>query len=530
LTIASQPVYQRRIDPAMNRREFLTRSAALAIAGKLRASANTGVPDHQFPPEILKDDWYVETRPIPEYRWAPASAYEAFRDMKFGIRLHWGIYSIWHRGAESWPFLGMSFEERQAYNQLYKTWDPAGFDAAQWMSLFSESGLRMFAFTSKHHEGFSMFDSKTRVRQRVNWTAPGGPRIEPCDLAYSIMETPFRRDIIKELCDAAHKRNIKVDLYFSHPDWYDADFRPYGEDPLQVPDSPELYGWRPADGSVDKFWAIRKKRLGDRYVIVPDPTPAEVDRMVERHRRQLTELLTNYGTIDMLCLDIHWGPKLWPRMRETILKLREIQPNVMLRNRGIGNYGDYYTPERVVPSGNVASEVPWMVIYPLGSDFSYEPDPAKHKGTGWIVQNLVDSVAKGGGFMVGVGPSAHGDFHPEAARQLRATGEWLKVNGEGIYATRAREGSSWAEGETIRFTRSKDRLFVYAHALNWPGKQLLLTSVKPKSGSDISMLGLRTPLKWNYDAARGLSIMIPDRLQNEDARPCQYAWTFKVEV
>ena len=78
------------------------------------------------------------------------------------------------------------------------------------MNLFSESGLKMFAFTSKHHEGFSMFDTKTRVRQRVNWTAPGGPKIEPCDLAYSIMETPFRRDIIKELCDAAHKRDIKI--------------------------------------------------------------------------------------------------------------------------------------------------------------------------------------------------------------------------------------------------------------------------------------------------------------------------------
>ena len=76
-----------------------------------------------------------------------------------------------------------------------------------------------------------MFDTRTRVRQRVNWTAPGGPKIEPCDLAYSIMETPFRRDIIKELCDSAHKRDIKIDFYFSHPDWYDADFRPYGQDP-----------------------------------------------------------------------------------------------------------------------------------------------------------------------------------------------------------------------------------------------------------------------------------------------------------
>jgi alpha-L-fucosidase len=513
----------------MNRRNFLLSAAALALAPRTQLHADSPSLQHQFPPEVIKADWYVEPVPVPEYHWAPTSAYEAFRDMKFGIRLHWGIYSIWHRGAESWPFLNMSFADRQKYNDLYKTWNPAGFNAEEWMTLFADSGLKMFAFTSKHHEGFSMFDTKTRVRQRVNWTASGGPKIEDCDLAYSIMETPFRRDIIKELCDAAHKRGIKVDLYFSHPDWYDADFRPYGEDPLQVPDSPQLYGWRPSDGSVEAFWAKRKVRLDDKYVTVPDPTPLEVDRMVRRHRAQLTELLTNYGTIDMLGLDIHWGPKVWPQMRETILKLRQIQPNVMLRNRGIGSYGDYYTPERVVPSGHVTSEVPWLVIYPLGSDFSYEPDPAKHKGTNWIVHNLVDSVAKGGGFMVGVGPSANGQFNPEAAKQLRATGEWLKVNGEGIYATRARDGSLWSEGENIRYSRSKNKRTTYAHALAWPGKELLLTTVQPRTSSKIYMLGVADPLQWNYDAARGLAITIPEKLQNEGARPCQYAWTFKIE-
>ena len=78
---------------------------------------------------MLRDEDYIETTPVPEYHSAPASAYEAFQDMKFGIRIHWGIYSIWHRGAESWPYLPMSFEDRQAYNGLYKTWNPAGFDA-----------------------------------------------------------------------------------------------------------------------------------------------------------------------------------------------------------------------------------------------------------------------------------------------------------------------------------------------------------------------------------------------------------------
>jgi alpha-L-fucosidase len=252
---------------------------------------------------------------------------------------------------------------------------------------------------------------------------PAVPKLKIASLPYSIMETPFRRDIIKELRDAAHKRDIKVDLYFSHPDWYDADFRPYGEDPLQVPSSPELYGW--LRGSI---LGQAKVRLDSKYVMVPDPTPAEVDRMVRRHRAQLTELLTNYGTID----DIHWGPNVWPQMRETILKLREIQPNVMLRNRGIGSYADYYTPERVVPSGHVTSEAPWLVIYPLGSDFSYEPDPAKHKGTDWIVHNLVDQSPKAVGSWRAWVPAPMGHSIRRDRRSncgQRASGSKSKVKG-----------------------------------------------------------------------------------------------------
>lgn len=177
--------------------------------------------------------------------------------------------------------------------------------------------------------------------------------------------------------------------------------------------------------------------------------------MMERHRGQLVELLTNYGEIDMLDLDMYLGAAVWPELRKTVLKLREIQPDVMLRNRGIGNYGDFYTPERVIPGGKNDTGIPWMVIYPLASDFSYEPDAAKYKGTAWIVHNLADAVAKGGGFEVGIGPNGNGEFHPEAARQLRAAGAWLKVNSEAIFATRPRNDSSWMEGDSIRFTRPR---------------------------------------------------------------------------
>ena len=382
----------------MNRRDFVASVAALATTSAYPSLVQMPEQYHGFPASELMSEPYAETTPIAQYHWAPASAYEAFQDMKFGIRIHWGIYSIWHRGAESWPFLPMSFKDRQTYNNLYRTWNPAGFDADAWIDAFKESGMKMFAFTTKHHEGFSMFDTGTRVKSRANWTAAGGPKIEPCDLAYSIMETPFRRDIVKELCDAAHKREIKIDFYFSHPDWYDADFRPYVAHPLQIPSS--IQWMTPRDVG------FTRQRLGNHAVIVPDPTDAEVKRMMERHRAQLVELLTNYGKIDMMCLDMWLGPRVWPELRKTVLKLRQIQPDVMLRDRGIGNYGDYYTPERVVPGSKEASDKPWFTIYPLGTDFSYDPDAANYKGTEWIVRNLADAVAKGGGLQIGVGPNA----------------------------------------------------------------------------------------------------------------------------
>ena len=483
---------------------------------------------HQLPVterNYLHTSGYIEDVPVPEYRWGSRKAYEDFNDMKYGVRIHWGLYSITQQPKESWPFLKLSPAQKQAYNDLYKTWNPVGFNADDWMNLFSDGGMKMFAFTTKHHEGFSLFDTKTRVKKRINYLAPGGPAIEDCDLSYSIMETPFKRDIVKELTDAAHRKGIKIDLYFSHPDWYDADFRPWVWHPLQVPSSDSL-SVRGKD-----LQPLPKEQFGDvGPALAPDPTPEETERMMKRHHDQLVELLTNYGKIDMVCLDMWFGPTIWPKLRETMLELRKIQPDVMFRARGIGNYGDYYTPEGFVPGDKAKSEVPWFVIYPLGDYFSYEKDSAKHKGAKWIVENILDCAAKGGNFMVGVGPDGNGKFHPEAERQLRQTGRWLKLNGEGVYATRARTGEGWKEGDSIRFTRSKDNKTVYTHCYNWPQKQLLLKSVKPVAGSKIYLLGNETPLKWEVNPAGELTIQTPDHLLNMIPPELRLAYTFKITV
>jgi alpha-L-fucosidase len=478
---------------------------------------------HHLPlsdPHYRRVNSYIEEVPLPGYQWASQSAYEAFNDMKYGVRIHWGLYSVAGFAHESWPFLGLSYAERAQYNELYKSWNPAGFDADAWTSLFSENGMRMFAFTTKHHEGFSLFDTRTRVRERIRWDAAGGPALEPSDLAYSVMETPFRRDIVKELCAAGRKRNLRIALYFSHPDWYDADFRPYADHPAQVPSSPKL----------DVEWMDSRKHLGNLIWTTADPTPEAVARMMARHRAQIEELLTNYGDIHMLSLDQWLGPAVWPQLRQTLLRIRELQPNVMVRARGIGNYGDYYTPEGFIPGDKSNTGMPWMVIYPLAGGFSYDPEAANYKGAKWIVDNIIDTAAKGGSFQVGIGPDASGRFHPTAIQQVKQVGNWLRTCGPGIYATRPREGDLWHEGETIRFTRAKDNATVYCFALQWPGRALGLRSVRPKTGSQITMFGYPDALRWSFDATTGLNIELPESLASESRRPNDHAWGWTIRV
>ncbi|MDR1336104.1 MAG: alpha-L-fucosidase, partial [Tannerella sp.] len=186
---------------------------------------------------------YVEEEPDADYVHASEAAHEAFRDVKFSVRIHWGIYNVWELQA-SQGMRRLTDDKIQEYYSLHKVFNPTEFDAQEWMAFFKRCGMQAFAFTTKHCDGFSMFHTKTRVKQRVNSLEPENP-IEPCDLSFSIEESPFGRDIVGELCEAARKNGVKINLYYSHPDWYDADFRPYCGHPLTTPDrmdNPEKYG------------------------------------------------------------------------------------------------------------------------------------------------------------------------------------------------------------------------------------------------------------------------------------------------
>lgn len=445
--------------------------------------------------QVYSADWDTVD---PAYRHASTEACERWRDLKYGIRIHWGVYSLWHVEA-SWPFRDVPNQGRQEYQQLYKRFNPIEFDAEKWMQMFESWGVRCFAFTAKHHDGFSMYATKTQVKRRFDWLAPDAPRIEECDIAYSIMDTPFQRDIIKELCAAAHKHSIAIDLYFSHPDWYDADFR------------------------FDQWNVAQDKRY------TPQTGPEGFARFAKRHKEQIRELLTNYGQIDMMCLDMHLPDYCWPALKESIMLARQLQPDVLLRKRGIGAYGDYMTPERWTPTGpdDKRLDRPWMAIDPLGGTFAYQPDASKYRSGAWILANLIDVVAKGGLFMPCIGPDEKGLFHPEAIKQFDYVGQWLKVNGEAIYRTRP--WRHWQEQDKIWFTQSKDGKYVYGIHKGWPGTRLVSRLVRARDGSNIMLLGADEPLKWRNNPDRGLTIDIPQKLQARANRPCEQYYVFKIE-
>ena len=449
---------------------------------------------------------YIEDTPNPDYYQAPESSRAALREIKFGVRIHWGVYCKLGYGEDaSWPFVrpdsghpGLNNEQRQEYQNFYQTFNPTNFNADAWMDLFTNSGMRVVAFTTKHHDGFSMFDTHTRVLRRVNWTN-SPPKIEDCDFTYSIMDSPYHRDIVKQVTDAARSHGVKIDLYFSWPDWYDADFHPFADHPLH--------------DRVDRA-----------------EHPDQWNHFVMRARQQLTELLTQYGKIDIIDLDQYYDETAWLDTRETIKIARQLQPQVLFRARGIGNYGDYYTPEGFVPGAKANTDMPWMVIYPLagGEIWAYEPDGTKYKNGDWIVKNLVDIVAKGGNFMVGVGPDPTGLFHPKAVAAFQYAGDWLRTNGEAIYHTHPMPGDSWKDGDNLRLTRSDLGPITYAISADWPGHELTLHNTKLTPHATVTMLGTTESLPWRQDGD-SLIITLPDRWQSPADRPCELPVVFKLD-
>ncbi|MGH9453192.1 MAG: alpha-L-fucosidase [Terriglobia bacterium] len=448
--------------------------------------------DHALDRDAMQHGWAGTVDS--DYHHAPQEAIEALKDLKFGIRIHWGLYCM-IGSHESWGLAGANQQLWNTYNILYQFFNPTDFNAAAWMELFQRAGIRFFTFTTKHHDGFCMWPTKTT--QQSTFLTAGGfnsgcEHTKVLTNHYSVMDSPYKNDIVGAIVQTARKKNIKIGLYYSHVDWHDPAF-----------------AWDPFSCHYDPKFTKQSD-------------PKRWQTFIDHEREQVRELMTEYGKIDALDFDIGWPQEAAADIADIAKMVRGLQPDVIMRDRGIGAYGDYYTPEREIPGG--PSRGFWKVIYPCGTSFSYIPSDEYRPGE-WLLESLITVCAKGGNFEVGFGPTPNGTWAPEAVERLEYVGEWLRVNGDAIYNTRPLK--TFHEGKDVWFTSSKDGHTVYAISLKWPGQQLTVRSVHPVAGSRVQMLGVGQPLNWKQQGDV-LVIDIPAELA--DRKPCRQAYSFKFQV
>ncbi len=343
-----------------------------------------------------------------------------FKDAKFGIFVHWGLYAV-HGKNDKGPYVSWAMENEQipvaVYEKYADRFNPTRFNADGWMKLVKEVGAKYMTFTSKHHEGFAMFDSALTD--------------------YDSMDRAAKRDFVGELVTAARANGVKISFYYSTLDWHHPDFKT---------DLPKY---------VDEFL------FG-----------------------QVRELCTNYGPIDGLWFDGEWDhPETTWRAEELVRMIRTLQPNALINDRlgkgvrGITPLADFYTREQMSEIGEkTATEDkdirPWEACLTIGTSWGYMKKDGPPKSSTELIRTLVDVVSRGGNLLLNVGPKPNGEIPEPLAQRLRDIGTWLATNGDGIYGTRQVKGITTSSG---KLTAKGDRLFL--HLETRPGDSVTLTGL-----------------------------------------------------
>lgn len=335
---------------------------------------------------------------------------ERFQDEKFGIMFHWGIYSQWGL-IESWALPDADrewawydvdsdltcAEFRQQYWDLYKTFNPVRFRPEQWAKTARDAGFKYVLFTTKHHDGFCMWDTKY---SDYKITSPACP--------FSINK---HADICKSLFDAFRDDGLKVHAYFSKPDWHSEYYWPKG------------YAKNEYMTRNTSYNTFLHPKLWERFC--------------EYTKNQMLELVTHYGRIECLWLD---GGQVRPRngmdlhLSQIVKEARKIQPWLMVADRTVGGRNEnFITPEQTVPDHPIL--IPWESCVTLGSSFSFRFDD-EYKSAKTVIHMLCDIVAKGGNLALNIGPRPDGRLPAKVYPILQEVGAWLRQNGYAIYGTR----------------------------------------------------------------------------------------------
>jgi len=399
--------------------------------------------------------------------------------------MHWAPYSLWdcceswsicpevwdwnrHDKMECWTSRNKDLKKfTEDYFDLYKQFDPVKFDPDAWAELAVECGFKHLNFTSKHHDGFCMWDTKTTDYKITNKDCP--------------FHANPRANILKEVFDAFRKRGLAIECYFSKSDWH--------------------CPW---------YW-LKDRPAEDRN---PNYEPRENPEIWNQFKAyvhaQLMELVETMGRIDAFWMD---GGQVRPpqqdiRMDIIVPKMRAIQPWLIMMDRTVGGvYENVITPECCVPEKPMG--VPWQVNAQLTNNWKYIPGEA-YKPAAVVVKMFLEILSKGGNLILNIGPKPDGTIPEGGARRLREIGAWVKANGEGIYATRVI--APYGEGP-VRYTSKKDT--VYAFVLpdeegNFP--KTVTLSLKPQVGAPVTLLEGGAPLAYATTPA-GVVVTLPQGMK-----------------
>ena len=359
-------------------------------------------------------------------------------DARFGLFIPFGLYAIPAR--HEWVKATERISEKD-YDEYFKTFNPSRFDAKAWAKAAKDAGMKYAVITSRHHEGFSLFDTKFSD--------------------YKITNTPFGRDLIREFVEAFRAEGLKVGFYYSLLDWHHPEYTIDRIHPLRK--NPTL--WSDGDGKIDYSKENATRDMAKYRAFM---------------KNQVTELLTNYGKIDIIWYDFSFpgengkGRDDWDS--EGLVRLtKRLQPHIIIDNRlDLADWEDgwdFATPEQnrsaFRPVSNAGRPVPWETCQTFSGSWGYHRDEKTWKSAFQCIEQLVYTVSKGGNVIMNVGPTARGEFDYRALERLADYGKWLKANGEAIYGCTAAPDEFEAPPCTM-LTYNPETRKLYMHMLTWP--------------------------------------------------------------
>ena len=382
---------------------------------------------------------------------------------RFGMFIHWGIYALPARHEWVKQYEHISDEDYQKY---FDHFDPDLYNPTEWAKMAKEAGMKYVVVTTKHHDGFCLFDSKYTDFKATN--------------------TPYGKDLIKPLVDAFRAEGIRIGFYYSLIDWHHPDFT-YDRMHPNGPRDPE-----------------ERKKANEKR---------DMNRYRQYMKNQLTELLTNYGQIDELFMDFSYpgedgkGHEDWDA--EGLVKLaRSLQPGIIIDNRMDMDHTDwgwdFVTPEQFMPNEwpTVNGErAYWETCQTFSGSWGYYRDEYSWKSVHQLVVMLIETVSKGGNLLLNVGPTARGLFDDRANECLQGLGEWMKYNARSIYGcTQAPDDFEVPQNCFLTYNPDKKRLYI--HVIEWPFKSLNLPNYKGKF-KYAQLLQDGSEIKFRTQSARG---------------------------